>query len=73
MSGTKRYLPDDLYRRAREPRLPLSALTREAVESALRATDRQEWVARLRSRPRRVSGPVDAARVLADVREDFGR
>lgn len=67
------YLPDDLYREARDRHLPLSALTREAVENALRATDRQEWVARLRSRPRRLSGSVDVARVLADVREDFGR
>ncbi|HYT10568.1 MAG TPA: type II toxin-antitoxin system CcdA family antitoxin [Mycobacteriales bacterium] len=66
------YLPDDLYREVRARHLPLSALTRSAVEQALRAADRHDWVARVRSRPSRQERPVDTARVMADVREEFG-
>ena len=55
------YLPDELYREARMRQLPLSSLVREAVERALRNSDRQEWVARVRSRPRRHDGAIDTA------------
>ncbi len=43
------YLPDELYREARMRQLPLSSLVQEAVERALRNSNRQEWV--LRSGP----------------------
>jgi len=46
------YLPDELYREARMRQLPLSSLVQDAVERALRNSDRQEWILRLRSRPR---------------------
>ena len=39
------YLPDELYRAAQERKLPLSALAQEAVERALRTSDRKERVA----------------------------
>jgi len=66
------YLPDELYREARMRQLPLSSLVQEAVERALRNLDRQEWVLRLRSRPRRHEGAIDTALLLSSVREDFG-
>ena len=66
------YLPDELYREARMRQLPLSSLVREAVERALRNSDRQEWVARVRSRPRRHDGAIDTASLLCSVREEFG-
>lgn len=66
------YLPDHLYREARDRHLPLSALAREAVENALRSADRHEWAARMRARPHRPHEPVDVPAVLADVREEFG-
>lgn len=37
------YLPDGLYRKAQARQLPLSALAQQAVENALRESDRQEW------------------------------
>ncbi len=66
------YLPDELYREARMRQLPLSALVQEAVERALRNSDRQEWVARVRSRPRRHDSDIDTALLLSSVREEFG-
>lgn len=66
------YLPDDLYHAAQARKLPLSALTQEAVERSLRSSDRQDWVAQARARPRRVSAVVDVGSVLDDVRSEFG-
>ncbi len=66
------YLPDELYREARMRRLPLSSLVQEAVERALQNSDRQEWVARVRSRPRRHEGGIETAGLLSSVREEFG-
>ena len=66
------YLPDELYREARMRQLPLSSLVREAVERALRNSDRQEWVVRVRSRPRRHDGAIDTALLLSFVREEVG-
>jgi len=66
------YLPDDLYREVRARHLPLSALTQAAVEQALRASDRQAWVARIRSRPPRQNRVLDTADLMAEVREEFG-
>ena len=66
------YLPDELYREARMRQLPLSSLVQEAVERALRNSDRQEWVVRVRSRPRRHDGVTDTALLLSSVREEFG-
>jgi Post-segregation antitoxin CcdA len=67
------YLPDALYREAQARQLPLSALAQRAIESALRESDRQDWVTTVRSRPRRCHTPVDTARLLTEVREEFGQ
>ena len=66
------YLPDDLYRAAQERKLPLSALTQQAVEQALRTSELKEWVARVRARPRRCDITVDTAALLDEVRDEFG-
>jgi len=66
------YLPDDLYRAAQARKLPLSALTQDAVERALRTSDRQDWVNKVRSRPRRCATKVDSAGLLDEVRSEFG-
>ncbi|MGH3926790.1 MAG: type II toxin-antitoxin system CcdA family antitoxin [Pseudonocardiaceae bacterium] len=67
------YLPDALYREAQARKLPLSALAQQAIESALRASDRQNWVAHVRSRPRRCHTVIDTALLLTEVRAEFGQ
>lgn len=67
------YLPDALYREVQARKLPLSALTQQAVEQALQASDRRDWVGRVQSRPRRCHTVIDAALLLAQVREEFGQ
>ena len=49
------YLPDDLHREARERNLPLSALTQDAVERAIRTAGLSDWIADMRTVPRRTS------------------
>ncbi|WP_219417786.1 type II toxin-antitoxin system CcdA family antitoxin [Pseudonocardia nigra] len=66
------YLPDDLYRAAQERKLPLSALTQDAVERAIRTSDRKEWVSRMRALPRPADVVVDSAALLDEVRAEFG-
>ena len=66
------YLPEELYRAAQERKLPLSALTQAAVEQALRTSDLEEWVSRVRARPRRCGTRIDTAALLDEVREEFG-
>lgn len=66
------YLPDALYREAQARRLPLSTLAQQAVEAALRESDRQDWVAGVRSRPQRCHTVIDTTLLLTEVREEFG-
>jgi post-segregation antitoxin (ccd killing protein) len=65
------YLPDDLYRRARERDLPISALAQGAIEAALRRTHTDDWIASVRRRPPRVTESIDTAELLAKVRDEF--
>jgi post-segregation antitoxin (ccd killing protein) len=67
------YLPDALYREAQARKLPLSALAQQAVESALRESDRQDWVTKVRSRPQRCHTVIDTALLLSEVREELGQ
>ena len=67
------YLPDDLYRKAQARKLPLSAVAQRAIEGALRESDRQDWVAKVRSRPQRCHTVIDTGLVLTEVREEFGQ
>lgn len=66
------YLPDELYRAAQERKLPLSALAQEAVERAIRTSDRKEWVARMRARAPLADEVIDTEAVLDEVREELG-
>lgn len=66
------YLPDELYRKARERDLPLSALAQEAIEQALRRASLHDWITRERSRPRRTTRVIDTSVLLEQVRDEFG-
>jgi post-segregation antitoxin (ccd killing protein) len=66
------YLPDDLYRRARDRGLPISALAQHAIEDALRGDSNQRWIDAARQRPSRSSRQVDVSALLDEVREEFG-
>jgi post-segregation antitoxin (ccd killing protein) len=64
------YLPDDLYREARDMELPISALAQEAIRSALVRTRNTHWIARARAR--NADGPrIDTSALLDEVRGDF--
>jgi len=66
------YLPGELYRKAREHDLPLSALSQAAIEQALRRATVLEWIGRERSRPRRATQDIDTSRLMQEVRDEFG-
>jgi post-segregation antitoxin (ccd killing protein) len=66
------YLPDDLYRRAREQGLKLSAITQAALERELADDPNAAWVERARTREPRTGQTVDTSRLLAEVRDEFG-
>ena len=66
------YLPDELYREARDRGLPISSIAQQAIEKALRSTGTQRWIEDVRKRPPRVSHDVDVVRLLDDVRDEFG-
>jgi len=67
------YLPDDLYAEARARDLPLSKLTQEAVERAIRTASLDDWIERMRSLPRQTRSDIDTHAVLDEVRDEFGR
>jgi len=66
------YLPDELYRKARERDLPLSTLAQTAIVHALRRASLDEWIAHERSRPRRATQVIDTSHLMEEVREEFG-
>lgn len=66
------YLPDSLYRQAQEKGLPLSTLTQQAVERALKESNRTDWIAQVRSRKARFHEIVETGDLLHQVRDEFG-
>ena len=66
------YLPDELYRRAREQGIKLSAVTQAAIERELADDPNATWVARVRDREPRVDHEIDTTRLLEEVRDEFG-
>jgi post-segregation antitoxin (ccd killing protein) len=66
------YLPDDLYRRAKEHELPISKLTQEAITAALDANPNEEWIERALARPPRVAREFDTSALMDEVREELG-
>ena len=65
------YLPDELYREARERDLSISMLTQRALREAIDDHRNRAWIRRARER---TGGPrtVDTARLLDEVRDEFG-
>ena len=67
------YLPEELYRRARELGLPLSALTQAAIEREIERDPNADWIQRVQARPARSDAQLDTSELMAAVREDFER
>lgn len=61
------YLSDELYRRARECELSVSAVTRSALEDELAAEDNAAWIDQVRSRPPRLTSPVEISEMIVEV------
>ncbi|MQA86190.1 MAG: hypothetical protein GEV03_16540 [Streptosporangiales bacterium] len=66
------YLPDPLYDAVRKHDIPVSAVTQQALEEAVRHRVNAEWIARVRSREPRVHSRVDTSALLDEVRTEFG-
>lgn len=66
------YLPDDLYRRAKDHDLPISALAQEAITKALDGRRNEEWIERAMTRPPRTTRKIDVPALMDEVREEFG-
>jgi post-segregation antitoxin (ccd killing protein) len=66
------YLPEGLYREARDRALPLSALAQHAVEDAVRRARATDWVERVGSRRPRVKRRIDTSALIEQVRDEFG-
>ena len=72
MARVNVYLPDDLAERAKLAGVSISAVTQDALRSALAAMDTDTWLDRL---DRHSGAQVEHERVLAaldEAREDFG-
>jgi post-segregation antitoxin (ccd killing protein) len=72
MARVNVYLPDDLAERAKLAGVSISAVTQDALRSALAAMDTDAWLDRL---DRHSGAQVEHERVLAaldEAREDFG-
>ena len=67
------YLPDELYRQAREEQLPISALAQSAIEKALHEGSTRRWAEEVRHRPPLVKRRVDIEALMDDVRDELGR
>lgn len=67
------YLSDDLYRRAKEERLPLSSIAQDAIEAALRHRHNEAWIERMRRRPQLARKDYDISEIMAEVRDELGR
>jgi len=66
------YLPEVLYRAARDEQLPISALTQHAIEEALRARVTDRWVEQVGSRAPRLRRSIDTAAAVHAARDEFG-
>ena len=66
------YLAEDLYRRARDRGLSISALAQQAVADALRVEDNRVWIEAARSRKQRAREDFDMTALVDEVRDEFG-
>ena len=69
------YVPDELYRAARDNNLSSTSLTQDALRAALLSGRTRAWTTRVRARPPRVSATreVDTRTLMDGVRDEFGR
>jgi post-segregation antitoxin (ccd killing protein) len=66
------YLPDDLYRSAKEHDLPISKLTQDALRRALEGKPNEAWVRRMRERLPGRCREFDTSALMDEVRDEFG-
>lgn len=67
------YLSDDLYRRARDEGVSISAVAQSAIEAALSRASTRRWAEQVRERKPRVNTTIDVPAVLREVRDEFAR
>lgn len=72
MARVNVYLPDDLAERAKAAGVSISALTQDALRSALATSDTDRWLDRLEQLPEHDVSHDVVLRTLDDVRDDFG-
>ena len=66
------YLPDELYRAARDRGLSVSSLAQEAIARELGRRSNEEWIDAVRRRAPRCSEAVDVQDLIDEVRAEFG-
>lgn len=67
------YLPDDLYLRAKELGVSLSAVTQEALEARIATLTAAGWLQRQVERPsRRRRHSMTTEEIMAEVDDEFG-
>jgi post-segregation antitoxin (ccd killing protein) len=72
MARVNVYLPDELAERARAAGLSISAVTQDALRTALAASDTDRWLDRLERLPRHDVPHEVVIRTLDDARDEFG-
>jgi post-segregation antitoxin (ccd killing protein) len=72
MARVNVYLPDDLAERAKAAGVSISALTQDALRSALAASDTDRWLDRLDGMPSHEVPHDTVLGALDDVRDEFG-
>lgn len=66
------YLPDHLYRQARERGLSISRIAQDAIERELRGVANADWIAHVSARPPRTTPKIDTSQLLDVTRDEFG-
>lgn len=66
------YLPDELYREAKERKLPISSLAQQAIETALRRDRNAQWIEAERARPSWSGPAIDTQKLMDEVRDELG-
>lgn len=72
MARVNVYLPDELAERARAAGVSVSAVTQDALRSALAVVDTDHWLDHLEQMPRTEVPHDHVIRALDDARDEFG-
>ena len=72
MARVNVYLPDDLAQRAKAAGLSVSAVTQDALRSALAAGETDRWLDGLERLPANEVAPDAVIQALDAVRDEFG-